>query len=225
MCGRYTLHSQPGAISAAFGVPEFSQTRLRFNIAPSQLVAVVRQKPGTHARELVMLRWGLVPSWAPDPSIGNRLANARSETVAEKPSFLHAFKCQRCLLVADGFYEWQQTDDRKQPYYVRMKDGAPFGMAGLWERWGKGAEAIESCTVLTTDANALMRAIHERMPVIVPREKYRLWLDPAERSLEVLGPLMKPYDAGELEAFPVSTFVNSPKHEGPECIEPLTNTP
>jgi putative SOS response-associated peptidase YedK len=225
MCGRYALHSRPDVISAAFGVPEFSQTRLRFNIAPSQLVAAVRQKPGTHARELVKLCWGLVPSWAGDPSIGNRLANARSETVAEKPSFRHAFKSQRYLLVADGFYEWQQTDGRKQPYYVRMKDGRPFGLAGLWERWGKGDAAIESCTVLTTDANSLMQPIHERMPVIVPPEKYRLWLDPAEYSLEVLGPLMRPYDAGELEAFPVSTFVNSPKHDGPECIEPLANTP
>ncbi len=147
----------------------------------------------------------------------------RADPVAEDPYFRHAFKSQRCLLVADGFYEWQHTDGQKQPYHVRMKDWAPFGMAGLWERLGKGAEAIESCTVLTTDANALMRPIHERMPVIVPPRKHRFWLDPAEHSVEVLGPLMKPYDAGGLEAFPVSTFVNSLKHDGPECIEPLAS--
>jgi putative SOS response-associated peptidase YedK len=171
MCGRYTLHSRPAGITAAFGAPEFSQTRLRFYIAPSQLVAVFRQKLGTLARELVMGRWGLVPSCARDPSIGNRLANARAETVAEKPSFRHAFKSQRCLLVADGFYGWQHTDGREQPKYMRMRDGSPFGMAGLWERWGRRSEAIESCTVMTTDANALMQPIHERKPVIEPLEE------------------------------------------------------
>ena len=225
MCGRYTLHSRPDAISAAFGVPEFSQTRLRFNIAPSQLVAAVRQKPGTHKRELVTLKWGLVPVWAKDASIGNRLANARAETVSEKPSFRHAFKSQRCLVVADGFYEWQQTDGRKQPYYVTLKDGGPFGMAGLWERWGKGETAIESCTIITTDANSLMQPIHDRMPVIVPPEKYRQWLDQAEHDQHVLSGILRPYDAAEMQAYPVSTFVNGPKHEGAECIEPLEAAP
>lgn len=225
MCGRYTLHTPADTISRAFGVPEFSQTRLRFNIAPSQFVAAVRQKPGTHTRELVMLKWGLVPFWANDLKIGNRLANARAETVAEKPSFRHAFKSQRCLVVADGFYEWQQTDGRKQPYYVTLKDGGPFGMAGLWERWGEGETAIESCTIITTDANSLMQSIHDRMPVIVSPEKYRLWLDPAEHDQHVLSGILQPYGAAEMEAFPVSTLVNNPKRESPDCIEPIEAAP
>lgn len=193
----------------------------RFNIAPSQQVLAVRLNPEVQQRELVALRWGLIPFWADDPSLGNRMTNARSETVAEKPSFRKAFKSQRCLLVADGFYEWQETNGKKQPSYITLKDGRPFGLAGLWERWDKQGERIESCTILTTDANEIMSPIHDRMPVIIPPEKYSLWLDPTEHDRKKLTRLLRPFDSDEMTAYSVSTFVNNAKHDSAQCIEPI----
>jgi putative SOS response-associated peptidase YedK len=220
MCGRYTLHSRADVIAETFGVHVSPTLPERFNIAPSQQVLAVRLNPEVHQRELAALRWGLIPFWADDPSIGNRTANARSETVAEKPSFRRAFKSQRCLLVADGFYEWQETNGKKQPYYITLKDCRPFGLAGLWECWEKQGELIESCTILTTDANETMSAIHDRMPVIIPPDKYSLWLDPAQHDGKKLSGLLRPFDSGEMAAYPVSTFVNNAKHDSAQCIEP-----
>src|SRR6202011_2978225 len=157
MCGRFTLRRSGEAVAEAFGLPETLDLLLRFNIAPGQAVAVVRQQTRADGREIAFLRWGLIPAWADDPSIGDRLANARSETAATKPSFRSAFRSRRCLVVADGFYEWQRVNGRKQPYFVGLQSDRPFGLAGLWERWEKGGEPVESCTILTTEANELMQ--------------------------------------------------------------------
>jgi putative SOS response-associated peptidase YedK len=178
MCGRFTLRSSGEAVAEAFGLAEAPDLWPRFNIAPGQPVAGVWQQPRVEGREFALLLWGLIAAWADDPSVGYRLANARSETAATKPSFRRAFRSRRCLVVADGFYEWQRADGRKQPYFIGLRGDRPFGLAGPWERWEKHGEPVESCTVLTTDANELMRPIHERMPVILPPDQYGLWLDP-----------------------------------------------
>jgi putative SOS response-associated peptidase YedK len=220
MCGRFTLRSSPKIIAAEFGLFDVPDLPARYNIAPGQPAAVIRRPPEKNERELALLKWGLIPAWADDPALGDRLANARSETAATKPSFRRAFQYRRCLLVADGFYEWQRTDGRKQPYYVRLKNDHPFGIAGLWERWEKGEKPIESCTILTTDANALMKPIHERMPVIIPPDQYDLWLDPVCQDAEKLEGLLRPF-AGEMIVNQVSTLVNNPKNDMAKCIEPL----
>jgi putative SOS response-associated peptidase YedK len=221
MCGRFTLRSSPQAIAEVFGLAEPPHLQPHFNIAPSQSVAVVRQQPETHQRELALLRWGLIPFWADDPSIGDRMANARCETAATKPSFRRPFRSRRCLVVADGFYEWQRKDGRKQPFFVQMKDHRPFGMAGLWDRWDKQGEPIESCTILTTDANDLMKPIHERMPVIIPPDQFDTWLDPSVHDEKRLSELLRPFDSDEVTAYPISTKVNNPKNDVEACIEPL----
>jgi putative SOS response-associated peptidase YedK len=219
MCGRFTLRSSPAAVAQEFGLFNEPDLSPRFNIAPGQAVAVVRQGPQGERRGLAYLHWGLIPSWADDPSIGDRLANARSETAATKPSFRRAFRSRRCLVVADGFYEWQRTDGRKQPYFVGLKNDRPFGLAGLWERWEKGGEPVESCTILTTDANELMRPIHERMPVIIPHDEYGLWLDPRCQETGQLGRLLRPFPSEGMVAYRVSTVVNNPKNDVPQCVE------
>jgi putative SOS response-associated peptidase YedK len=221
MCGRFTLRSPGEAVAEAFALPEAPDLLPRFNIAPGESVAVVRQKPQAERRELTYLRWGLVPAWADDPSIGDRLANARSETAATKPSFRRAFQSRRCLVVADGFYEWQRTTGRKQPYFVGLRSDRPFGLAGLWERWEKGGEPVESCTVLTTGANELMRPIHGRMPVIIPPDQYGLWLDPGCHDTAKLAKLLLPYPSTPMLAYRVSTVVNNPKNDVPQCVEAL----
>jgi putative SOS response-associated peptidase YedK len=222
MCGRFTLRAPASVVAEQFALFELPPFAPRFNIAPSQPVPVVRLVPEQPQpqRELVWLRWGLIPSWAKDPAIGNRLINARAESVAEKPAFRAALRRRRCLVAADGFYEWQRTGKRKQPYFIRLRDDRPFAFAGLWESWeGPDASEIESCTLLTTEPNELLRPIHNRMPVILPTDDYQRWLDPAVGKPEQLVPLLCPYPAGEMTADPVSTFVNSPANEGPQCIE------
>jgi putative SOS response-associated peptidase YedK len=192
---------------------------LGFNIAPTQTVVAVRaDKEGQ--RELCRLRWGLVPHWADDPQIGSRLINARAESVATKPAYRDAFKSRRCLVAADGFYEWQKSGRRKQPYYIRLKDDGPFGFAALWERWSHAGQRIESCSIITTEANELMAGIHDRMPVIVPREAYELWLSADTQEIELLQSLLRPYPASEMTAYPVSNRVNSPACNDPQCIQP-----
>jgi putative SOS response-associated peptidase YedK len=222
MCGRFTLTSTAEILASLFHLREVPDLPQRFNIAPTQSVAVVRPSAETGSRELVMLRWGLIPSWAADPAIGNSLINARSETVATKPSFRSAFRQRRCLVVADGFYEWQKRPGgKKQPYYFRLGDGRPFAFAGLWERWQKGEEPVESCTLLTTTANATVRPVHERMPVILQPAAYDQWLDSRGQKAEEVLPLLQPYAGADLTAYPVGTQVNNARHNGPDCVAPL----
>src|SRR4028119_1532665 len=216
MCGRYTLATPVGRLAEEFGFDSSSKEfRTSYNVAPTQQVPAVLAEGGT--RRLEMLRWGLVPSWADDPEIGARMINARSETAPEKPSFRSAFRRRRCLIPADGFYEWKREPGGKQPYYIRMNDGRPFAFAGLWESWHD--DEVRSCAILTTQANALVGEVHERMPVILPVEDYEAWLDP-EAEREELVSLLRPYPGDDLETFPVSRFVNSPRNNDERCVEP-----
>ena len=219
MCGRYTLKTPAGRLAEEFGV-EGSLPELppNYNVAPTQGVAAVLEEGGQ--RRLEVLRWGLIPPWADDPQIGSRMINARAETAPEKPSFRRAFRERRCLIPADGFYEWKRTNGAKQPYYIHMKEGRPFAFAGLWESWkNDGGPEIRSCTILTTGANSLVGEIHDRMPVIVAPDAYDVWLDPDSEGDELRG-LLAPYPEDEMEAYPVSRFVDSPSNNDERCIEP-----
>jgi putative SOS response-associated peptidase YedK len=224
MCGRFSLRARAAAMLAEyFDVVDAPPLVARYNIAPSQPAPVVRLKPGQSKpkRELVLLHWGLIPSWAKDPKIGNRMINARAESLAEKPAFRRALQHRRCLIVTDGFYEWKGTGRSKKPYFIRFRDDRPFAFAGLWETWeGPDHAAVQSCTIITTDANQLTRDIHDRMPVILPAKSYQVWLDPAVLSIEKLASLLVPFSSDEMEAYPVSDLVNSPAHEDPRCVEP-----
>ena len=222
MCGRFTLRAPASVVAEQFGLFELEPFTPRFNIAPTQPVAAVRltAEDSPPQRELVWLHWGLIPSWAKDPKIGARMINARSETAAEKPAFRAAFRRRRCLVAADGFYEWQRRGGRKQPYFIRMKDDRPFAFAGLWEHWeGADGTVISSCTLLTTGPNELMEPIHNRMPVILAAGDYDRWLDPAVEQAGPLAPLLRPYPGDEMVAYPVGTYVNSPTHDDPGCAE------
>ena len=222
MCGRFTLTDPNVDIAVQFNLPAIPDMQPRYNIAPTQPVAAVRASRDSNARELVMLQWGLIPFWAKDPKIGARMINARSETAAEKPSFRAAFRRRRCLVIADGFYEWQKQNGSKQPFFIHLRDTRPFAFAGLWEHWeGPDDSLIESCTLLTCNPNDLLRSVHNRMPVILDPEDYDLWLDPEVQKQDLLQPLLRPYPAGEMDAYPVSRFVNSPANDSPKCIEPL----
>jgi putative SOS response-associated peptidase YedK len=224
MCGRFTLTTKAEILADWFHVANVAALAPRYNIPPSAQVLAVRQLPDNE-RELVALRWGLIPHWAKDPSVGNRLANARAESAAEKPSFRESFRRRRCLIPADGFYEWKRAAGRKEPYYIRLRDGHPIGFAGLWDRWrNPDGEPIESCTVLTTDANELVRALHDRMPVIVDPKDYAAWLDPNLQEPGSLQHMLRPFRADQMIAFPVSRRVNDPRNEAPDCIEPAPNT-
>jgi putative SOS response-associated peptidase YedK len=235
MCGRFTLTDPDQELAVQFNLPEIPEMQPRYNIAPTQPVAAVRTVPEGGERELVLLHWGLIPFWAKDPKIGARMINARSETVAEKPAFRTAFRRRRCLVVADGFYEWQKLERAKQPFYIHQRDGRPFAFAGLWERWQEaddnstssppeGRRVIQSCTLLTTAPNDLMRPLHNRMPVILHPSDYELWLDPTVQQPDLLLPLLCPCPPEELEAYPVSRFVNRPGNDDRRCIEPLAGS-
>ena len=234
MCGRFTLSSPAEIIAEVFETEPDERLLPRYNIAPSQPVAVVRALTDTTAntmpgatetvggRELAHLKWGLIPSWAKDPSIGSRMINARAETVAEKPAYRAAFKRRRCVVPADGFYEWQRISGGKQPFYIGMAERRPFGMAGLWEHWeGPEGEAIDSCTILTTEPNEVLRPIHDRMPVILRPEDHELWLDPTVKDQARLLELLRPYAPAAMTAHAISTLVNNPKNDVIGCIEPL----
>jgi len=222
MCGRFTLFEADKVLSKEFGVSGVPLLSPRYNIAPSQAVAAVRASPAGAGRELALLRWGLIPSWSKDPAIGNRLINARAETVREKPSFRNAFRRHRCLIPASGFYEWLRQERGKQPYYVRMRDARIFAFAGLWDRWESPEKGvIETCTILTTSANAVLAPIHDRMPVILPPGKYDRWLDPALKDPDSLAPLLVPFPPEEMLTFPVSPRVNAPTVDDERCIAPL----
>lgn len=221
MCGRYTLTTPVGTLVEEFGLTEpLPEVPPSYNVAPTQEVATALADGG--GRHLEMLRWGLIPSWAKDPGIGSRMINARSETASEKPSFRKAFKERRCLILADGFYEWQKTNNGKQPFYIHMKGGSLFAFAGLWESWQdpEGPE-IRTCTILTIDANELVAPIHNRMPVILHPEYYEPWLDSDVREVDFLSSLLRPYPSDPMEAYPVSRFVNRPANDAKQCIEPI----
>ncbi len=243
MCGRYSLTTPVEGLRQLFEFPEQPNLAPRYNIAPTQEVAAVRSAPpagadqgqgdqgqgdqgqgkGGAGRHLVLLRWGLIPSWAKDPAIGTRMINARAETLAEKPAFRTAFKQRRCLVLADGFYEWQKRGaGPKQPYRIARRDGAPFAFAGLWERWRDPADGrfVESCTIVTTDANALLRPIHHRMPVILAPEAHGPWLDPESEAAR-LHALLAAEPGLELTAVAISTRVNKVANDDPEVLLPL----
>ena len=224
MCGRFTLRTPLKQVADAFDLAptllaDGVEWPARYNIAPTQNVAVVRQR-GEEGRELSRLRWGLVPSWADDPAIGNRMINARSETLAAKPAYRDAFRLRRCLVVADGFYEWKQQARPKQPYHIRLADERPFAFAGLWDRWQRGHLVIESCTIVTTAANELLRPLHERMPVILDPADYTTWLDPQRQDPEQLEALLTAYPADRMAMRAVSTAVNSARQDSPQCLAP-----
>jgi putative SOS response-associated peptidase YedK len=219
MCGRYTLRAAGEAVAGFFGLPEVPVLEPRYNIAPTQTVPIVRAAMGA-GRELVMVKWGLIPSWATDPSIGNKMINARSETAATRPAFRSAMKQRRCLVVADGFYEWQKTGGKKQPYYIRLAKDGPFAFAGLWERWDKGEEPLESCTILTTSANECVAPVHDRMPVILDPNDYHQWLDPGILDAKGVAAPLRPLSAERMTAYPVTTLVNNPRNQDPKCVQP-----
>jgi putative SOS response-associated peptidase YedK len=228
MCGRYTITSFDN-LQAELGLAAPpAPAAPRYNVAPGQMVPVVKNQA---ERVLTPVRWGLVPYWAESPSVGNRMINARCESVTAKPAFRNALSRRRCLVVADGFYEWQKPAGDgeaarsrgaiKIPHYIHCRSGAPFGMAGLWERWkAPDGTWLESCTIITCDANALMRPIHGRMPLILDRASYDRWLDPAPLPPEELEPLLHTPPVRDFEAYRVSTLVNAPQHDEPACIEP-----
>lgn len=226
MCGRYTLHASAREIAEWFDVETGALPdglTPRYNIAPTQDVPAVGPSSGG-GRGMALFRWGLVPSWAEDPSELPPLVNARSETVHRKPAFREAFARRRCLLPADGFYEWRREGEVKQPYHLRMPGGGLFAFAGIWDRWSPGrdgGEAIESCAILTTDAAPGIADLHERMPVILRREDYGRWLDRSARERGRLEDLLASPAETPLEYYPVSRRVNSPDHDDPSCIEPL----
>lgn len=224
MCGRFTQTQSAEAIAKVFQLTEVPSLTPRYNIAPTQSIATVLQTPEQKDRQFRMLHWGLIPSWAKDLKLGAKLINARAETVAEKPAFRSAFRQRRCLVLADGFYEWQQQENKKQkqPFYFRLSQSQPFAFAGLWEHWEDGSdEVIESCTILTTEPNELMKPVHNRMPVILDPKDYELWLDPDVKKSELLQPLLRPYPIEEMTAYPVSTAVNKPSNDTAECINSL----
>jgi putative SOS response-associated peptidase YedK len=222
MCGRYAFFSPAEAVKRIFALDEAPELEPRYNIAPTQPVPAVRAGE-EGARAFAMLHWGLVPKWAKERAIGNRMINARSESLAEKPSFRDAFRKRRCLVLADGWYEWQVTPDGKQPWFIRMKDARPLAFAGLWERWKdpKDGALLESCTIVTTDASQSIRKIHERMPVVLAEADRDRWLDTAFSETDKLSELLRPYEPKALEAWPVSRQVNAPKNQGPELIAPV----
>jgi len=222
MCGRFTLFAPGDVLAAMFGVDEAPSLAPRYNIAPSQPVAAARVSPDSDSREITFLRWGLVPSWAKDPSAGDRMINARAETISEKPSFRSAFKRRRCLVPADGFFEWKRAEGRKQPYFIRFRDGRPFAIASLWERWeGPDGSVLESCGLITTAANDVVSPIHDRMPVILAPKDYGLWLDPAVQDKVALLPLLGAFPSDDMTAFPVRLQVNNPNVDTLVCIEPI----
>ena len=218
MCGRFAFFAPPEAIAEYFGVLNATELEPRYNVAPTQDVAIVRADADGE-RRLSMARWGLVPYWAKDPTIGNRMINARAETVDRKPAFREAFRRRRCLVLASGFYEWGETQDGKRPFYVSLKDGAPMAFAGLWERWRKGAEAtIESCVIITSNANRLVAPVHERMPVILHATAQTAWLD-SQTGHDAALALLAPSVGEDLQLWRVGRAVNNPANESATLIE------
>jgi putative SOS response-associated peptidase YedK len=224
MCGRFTLTASPDQIQEAF--PDYAvpaQMSPHYNIAPTQPIAVI---PNTGEKRVDFFVWGLIPSWSKEPSIGNRMINARGETLAEKPSFRTPYKRRRCLVLADGFFEWVVVpgEKAKQPHYIQLSDGKPFAFAGLWEQWfSPDGSEIKSATIITTEPNEKVAKLHNRMPVILHPDDYARWIDPAERAPESLQDLLVAYPAEEMRHYPVSRQVNSPANDVPEVVQPLSS--
>lgn len=225
MCGRFTITASAVALKETFPLFDLPDHVPRYNMAPTQMIpAIVQRGDGPKS---AFLRWGLVPHWADDAKIGYRMINARAETVASKPAFRSPFRKRRCLVLADGFYEWRKEGISKRPMRIVLKSRQPFGFAGLWDQWTDRVtgQGVRSCAIITTQPNELMVSIHDRMPVILPREAHALWLDQDVDDLLALQSLLQPYPAGEMEAYPVSRLVNSVKNEMPECILPVGPLP
>lgn len=220
MCGRYTITSAPEALRALFGYPEQPNFPPRYNVAPTQPIPIVRLQDGE--RHFALVRWGLIPSWVKDPNNFALLLNARGESVVEKPAFRNAMKRRRCLVPADGFYEWKPMGGRKQPYYIHAKSGAPLAFAGLWETWeGPNGEEVDTATIVTTRANRLLGTLHDRMPVIVPQEAFDLWLNCADVDAVTASALIAPAPDDLLEAYPVSTAVNRTANDNAALLQPV----
>jgi putative SOS response-associated peptidase YedK len=221
MCGRFSLATPAEQVAEHFGLTEVPALSPRYNIAPSQPVAVVRRPDPGEVPILEFRRWGLIPSWAKDPGIGSRMINARVETAAEKPAFRAAFRRRRCLVPADGFFEWKPHPKRRRPHHVRLATGEPLGLAGLFESWeSPEGESVGSCTLLTTAANPVLSALHDRMPIIVDPERYRSWLDPELREPDAILSLTRSSISERLVFHPVSFRVNNPRNDDSVCIEP-----
>lgn len=220
MCGRFVLTADPSIIQQAFDLETVpAEFYPRYNIAPTQPVAVITNED---PKTLTFHRWGLIPSWAKDISIGSKMINARAETVEEKPSFRSAFKRRRCLIPANGFYEWTQRDKDKVPVYIHLQNHEVFAFAGLWESWfSPDGSEIRTCTILTAEPNEMVRSLHNRMAVILPKEDYETWLSPDELPAAILKPLLQPYAAERMAYYEVSKLVNSPAHDSPDCIAPI----
>jgi putative SOS response-associated peptidase YedK len=222
MCGRYRLSRRKQILEDHFdSVSGMEDWNPRYNIAPTQPVPVIRQNPKKPVRELSLLRWGLVPKWAKDPSVAARMINARSETASTKPAFSDALKFRRCLVPADGFYEWQKSGKVKQPYCFEINDGELFAFAGIWDRWNDASgKPLETCSILTTTPNAIASSVHDRMPVILNPDSYDLWLDPGMKDVATVSELLRPCDGRLMRCFPVSSRVNSVINDDEECSRP-----
>ena len=222
MCGRYRLSRRKQVIAEHFDAPFDDDWEPRYNIDPTQPVPVIRQHPKDPRRALSLMRWGLVPSWAKDISGSANMINARSETAATKPAFRDPMRFRRCLVPADGFYEWRKTGTSKQPYCFEVNDGQLFAFAGLWDGWrDRSGQWIRSCSILTTTPNALTSPVHDRMPVILSREAYDLWLDPGRTDVDVLSDLLKPFDARLMRSFAVSSRLNQVANDDEACSLPI----
>jgi putative SOS response-associated peptidase YedK len=223
MCGRYLITAPRDALANWFNFDDGPDLSARYNIAPTQSIPIVRMAATDGQRECVLVRWGLVPSWAKDLSFGASAINARGETLPDKPAFRTAFKRRRCLVPANGFYEWMKQGKTKRPHVIRPVDDTPLAFAGLWEHWkAPNGKEIETSTIVTTEANDLLRPLHDRMPVILPREHYADWLDPQRKEDELLS-LLIPYPVRLLTMYPVSDWVSNARHEGERCLTPETD--
>jgi len=221
MCGRFILFATPVEVGDLFDVAPVEWPP-RYNIAPTQSVLACRADPASGARALVPLRWGLVPSWAKDLSSGVKAINARAETVADKPTFRAAFKARRCLIPASGYYEWKHEGKAKRPHFIHPARGGLFAFAGLWDVWAKGAAPVESCSIITTEANEATRHLHERMPVILDPSHFAAWLDPLTPAL-ALHELLRPCTPERIATHPVAPLVGNVKNEGPELVAPVAD--
>lgn len=219
MCGRITLYHTEREVNQLFQIP-IPSLEPHYNIAPTQNVAAIRCNP---EREFAWLKWGLIPSWSKGPKTSYSTFNARAESVATKPTFRKAFLQRRCIVVASGFYEWEKVGKHKQPHYFQREDGGPLALAGLWERWEQDETAVESCTIICTEANDLLRPIHDRMPVVLDQEQFPLWLDPEFSDTKQLQSLLQPYPADAIKGHRVGKLVNSPKNDTSECIKPISS--